>query len=187
MHTAIVYSSCENFTCCNFTPASMKRLEWLISPIGRVYLSQCSSLLKLLVECLQSEEKDSVTEEKVLGALQKLSLRSCITPTLACSDAQPYTYIDIFCRNLASGLVWCPHSLVLMLSLHLHWHFLIQFDIPSIAAINTPRFLWSIWQNSLGWWKMENFTSDWYKMQTLETPSVNVKQTYTTFLKTLIC
>ncbi|GAA6068670.1 lisH domain-containing protein ARMC9 isoform X1, partial [Tachysurus ichikawai] len=41
----------------------------------RVYLSQCSSLLKLLVECLQSEEKDSVTEEKVLGALQKLSLR----------------------------------------------------------------------------------------------------------------
>ncbi|KAB5559027.1 hypothetical protein PHYPO_G00024120 [Pangasianodon hypophthalmus] len=41
---------------------------------GRVYLSQCSSLLKLLVECLQSE-KDSVTREKVLGALQKLSLR----------------------------------------------------------------------------------------------------------------
>ncbi|XP_047665869.1 lisH domain-containing protein ARMC9 isoform X2 [Tachysurus fulvidraco] len=42
---------------------------------GREYLSQCPFLLKLLVECLQSEEKDSVTEEKVLGALQKLSLR----------------------------------------------------------------------------------------------------------------
>ncbi|KAF4083077.1 hypothetical protein AMELA_G00135920 [Ameiurus melas] len=42
---------------------------------GRVYLSQCSSLLKLLAECLQSEEKDTVTREKVLGALQKLSLR----------------------------------------------------------------------------------------------------------------
>ncbi|XP_058257570.1 lisH domain-containing protein ARMC9 isoform X1 [Hemibagrus wyckioides] len=42
---------------------------------GRAYLSQCSSLLKLLVECLQSEDKDTVTKEKVLGALQKLSLR----------------------------------------------------------------------------------------------------------------
>ncbi|XP_060797130.1 lisH domain-containing protein ARMC9 isoform X2 [Neoarius graeffei] len=42
---------------------------------GRVYLSQCSFLLKLLVECLQLEEKDSVTREKVLGTLQKLSLR----------------------------------------------------------------------------------------------------------------
>ncbi|KAM9460904.1 lisH domain-containing protein ARMC9 isoform 1-T1 [Clarias gariepinus] len=42
---------------------------------GRVYLSQCSSLLKLLVECLQLEGKDSVTREKVLGALQKLSVR----------------------------------------------------------------------------------------------------------------
>ncbi|KAF5893414.1 lisH domain-containing protein ARMC9 isoform X1, partial [Clarias magur] len=43
---------------------------------GRVYLSQSSSLLKLLVECLRLEEKDSVTSKKVLGALQKLSIRS---------------------------------------------------------------------------------------------------------------
>ncbi|XP_066503345.1 lisH domain-containing protein ARMC9 isoform X2 [Hoplias malabaricus] len=42
---------------------------------GRAYLSQCSSLLKLLVECLRTEEKDSVARENVLGALQKLSLK----------------------------------------------------------------------------------------------------------------
>ncbi|TSK53800.1 LisH domain-containing protein ARMC9 [Bagarius yarrelli] len=41
---------------------------------GRVYVSQCSFLLKLLVQCLHSEKKDSVTKEKVLGALYKLSL-----------------------------------------------------------------------------------------------------------------
>ncbi|XP_072516635.1 lisH domain-containing protein ARMC9 isoform X2 [Salminus brasiliensis] len=42
---------------------------------GRMYLSQFPSLLKLLVDCLQMEEKDSVARENVLGALQKLSLR----------------------------------------------------------------------------------------------------------------
>ncbi|XP_062868784.1 lisH domain-containing protein ARMC9 isoform X2 [Trichomycterus rosablanca] len=42
---------------------------------GRGYLSQSFSLLKLLVESLKSEEKDSVSRENVLGALQKLSLR----------------------------------------------------------------------------------------------------------------
>ncbi|KAL7867002.1 hypothetical protein AOLI_G00148160 [Acnodon oligacanthus] len=42
---------------------------------GRMYLSQFPPLLKLLVDCLQMEEKDSVARENVLGALQKLSLR----------------------------------------------------------------------------------------------------------------
>uniref|UniRef100_H3AF96 LisH domain-containing protein ARMC9 n=1 Tax=Latimeria chalumnae TaxID=7897 RepID=H3AF96_LATCH len=42
---------------------------------GRVYLSQNPNLLKLLEETLKAEEKDSVTRENVLGALQKLSLR----------------------------------------------------------------------------------------------------------------
>ncbi|XP_068174887.1 lisH domain-containing protein ARMC9 isoform X2 [Antennarius striatus] len=41
---------------------------------GRVYLSQISSLLKLLTDTLRTEEKDSSTREKVLVALQKLSL-----------------------------------------------------------------------------------------------------------------
>uniref|UniRef100_A0A8B9KZ79 LisH domain-containing protein ARMC9 n=1 Tax=Astyanax mexicanus TaxID=7994 RepID=A0A8B9KZ79_ASTMX len=42
---------------------------------GRTYLSRFPSLLKLLVDCLQTEEKDSVARENVLGAMQKLSLR----------------------------------------------------------------------------------------------------------------
>uniref|UniRef100_A0A3Q3W9K2 LisH domain-containing protein ARMC9 n=1 Tax=Mola mola TaxID=94237 RepID=A0A3Q3W9K2_MOLML len=41
---------------------------------GRVYLSQIPILLKLLTETLRMEEKDSVTRENVLVALQKLSL-----------------------------------------------------------------------------------------------------------------
>uniref|UniRef100_A0A8C2GNC1 LisH domain-containing protein ARMC9 n=1 Tax=Cyprinus carpio TaxID=7962 RepID=A0A8C2GNC1_CYPCA len=43
---------------------------------GRMYLSQMPSLLRFLLDCLKTEEKESVTRENVLGALQKLSLRS---------------------------------------------------------------------------------------------------------------
>ncbi|XP_053179167.1 lisH domain-containing protein ARMC9 isoform X2 [Scomber japonicus] len=42
---------------------------------GRVYLSQIPILLKVLTEALRKEEKDSLTRENVLVALQKLSLR----------------------------------------------------------------------------------------------------------------
>ncbi|KAK2835405.1 hypothetical protein Q5P01_015889 [Channa striata] len=42
---------------------------------GRAYLSQIRILLKLLTETLRMEEKDSLTRENVLVALQKLSLR----------------------------------------------------------------------------------------------------------------
>ncbi|XP_042339918.1 lisH domain-containing protein ARMC9 isoform X1 [Plectropomus leopardus] len=42
---------------------------------GRVYLSHIPVLLKLLTEALRTEDKDSLTRENVLVALQKLSLR----------------------------------------------------------------------------------------------------------------
>ncbi|KAA0712488.1 LisH domain-containing protein ARMC9 [Triplophysa tibetana] len=42
---------------------------------GRMYLSQIPSLLRFLVDSLRTEEKESVTRENVLAALQKLSLR----------------------------------------------------------------------------------------------------------------
>ncbi|XP_015270455.1 PREDICTED: lisH domain-containing protein ARMC9, partial [Gekko japonicus] len=42
---------------------------------GRLYLSQNLRVLRLLEERLKTEEKDSLTRENVLGALQKLSLR----------------------------------------------------------------------------------------------------------------
>ncbi|KAG7274071.1 hypothetical protein CRUP_022456, partial [Coryphaenoides rupestris] len=42
---------------------------------GRMYLSHMPALLRLLLEVLRREERDSVTRENVLVALQKLSLR----------------------------------------------------------------------------------------------------------------
>lgn len=42
---------------------------------GRVYLSHITVLLKLLTETLRKEDKDSLTRENGLVALQKLSLR----------------------------------------------------------------------------------------------------------------
>uniref|UniRef100_A0A6Q2YS92 LisH domain-containing protein ARMC9 n=1 Tax=Esox lucius TaxID=8010 RepID=A0A6Q2YS92_ESOLU len=42
---------------------------------GRAYLSQVPSVLLVLLESLKTEEKDSLSRENVLGALQKLSLR----------------------------------------------------------------------------------------------------------------
>ncbi|XP_058617321.1 lisH domain-containing protein ARMC9 isoform X2 [Onychostoma macrolepis] len=42
---------------------------------GRMYLSQIPSLLRFLLDSLRTEEKESVTRENVLAALQKLSLR----------------------------------------------------------------------------------------------------------------
>uniref|UniRef100_A0A9J8D4S2 LisH domain-containing protein ARMC9 n=1 Tax=Cyprinus carpio carpio TaxID=630221 RepID=A0A9J8D4S2_CYPCA len=42
---------------------------------GRMYLSQIPSLLRFLLDSLKTEEKESVTRENVLAAMQKLSLR----------------------------------------------------------------------------------------------------------------
>nr|XP_006813646.1 PREDICTED: lisH domain-containing protein ARMC9-like [Saccoglossus kowalevskii] len=42
---------------------------------GRTYLAKNSQLLPVLQETLQSEDKDSITRENILGALQKLSLK----------------------------------------------------------------------------------------------------------------
>uniref|UniRef100_A0A8C5C5N5 Armadillo repeat containing 9 n=1 Tax=Gadus morhua TaxID=8049 RepID=A0A8C5C5N5_GADMO len=44
-------------------------------PDGRMYLSHVPSLLRLLMEVLRREERDSLSRENVLVALQKLSLR----------------------------------------------------------------------------------------------------------------
>ncbi|XP_062306448.1 lisH domain-containing protein ARMC9 isoform X2 [Osmerus eperlanus] len=53
---------------------------------GRVYLSQVPSLLGLLSEALRLEDKDSVTRENVLGALQKLSLRRSQQSSMIADD-----------------------------------------------------------------------------------------------------
>ncbi|XP_031715447.1 lisH domain-containing protein ARMC9 isoform X2 [Anarrhichthys ocellatus] len=53
---------------------------------GRVYLSQIPILLKLLTEALRTEEKDSLTRENVLVALQKLSLRRSQQTAMIAAD-----------------------------------------------------------------------------------------------------
>ncbi|XP_020827819.1 lisH domain-containing protein ARMC9 isoform X3 [Phascolarctos cinereus] len=45
---------------------------------GRLYLSQNSKLLRMLEERLKEEDKDPLTRENVLGALQKFSLRRAL-------------------------------------------------------------------------------------------------------------
>lgn len=49
-------------------------LSSLFAP-GRAYLSQNPTLLQMLEDRLKAEDKDSLTWENVLGALQKFSLR----------------------------------------------------------------------------------------------------------------
>ncbi|KAL6108083.1 armc9 [Pungitius sinensis] len=53
---------------------------------GRVYLSQIPVLLKLLIEALKTEDKDSLTRENVLVALQKLSLRRSQQTAMIAAD-----------------------------------------------------------------------------------------------------
>ena len=42
---------------------------------GRTYLGKNEKIIDVLEATLQSEEKDPITRENVLGALQKLSLK----------------------------------------------------------------------------------------------------------------
>uniref|UniRef100_W5MBW3 LisH domain-containing protein ARMC9 n=1 Tax=Lepisosteus oculatus TaxID=7918 RepID=W5MBW3_LEPOC len=49
---------------------------------GRMYLSQSPVLLRVLESTLRVEEKDSLTRENVLGALQKLSLKRALQSTM---------------------------------------------------------------------------------------------------------
>ncbi|XP_036624999.1 lisH domain-containing protein ARMC9 isoform X3 [Trichosurus vulpecula] len=49
---------------------------------GRLYLSQNTKLLRMLEERLKDEDKDLLTRENVLGALQKFSLRRALQSTM---------------------------------------------------------------------------------------------------------
>lgn len=58
----------------------------IIAHPGRMYLSMIPSLLRFLLDCLRTEEKESVTRENVLAALQKLSLRYAVLSCCAQGD-----------------------------------------------------------------------------------------------------
>uniref|UniRef100_A0A8C3KQ74 LisH domain-containing protein ARMC9 n=1 Tax=Calidris pygmaea TaxID=425635 RepID=A0A8C3KQ74_9CHAR len=61
---------------------------------GRVYLSQNPALLRMLEERLKAEDKDSLTWENVLGALQKFSLRRALQSAMI-KDGLIFWLVDV--------------------------------------------------------------------------------------------
>ncbi|NXV43027.1 ARMC9 protein, partial [Uria aalge] len=61
---------------------------------GRVYLSQNPMLLRMLEERLKAEDKDSLTWENVLGALQKFSLRRALQSAMI-KDGLIFWLVDV--------------------------------------------------------------------------------------------
>uniref|UniRef100_A0A452HSL8 LisH domain-containing protein ARMC9 n=1 Tax=Gopherus agassizii TaxID=38772 RepID=A0A452HSL8_9SAUR len=61
---------------------------------GRLYLSQNPKLLRVLEERLKDEDKDSLTRENVLGALQKFSLRRALQ-TAMINDGLIFWLVDV--------------------------------------------------------------------------------------------
>ncbi|XP_075794280.1 lisH domain-containing protein ARMC9 isoform X4 [Pelodiscus sinensis] len=61
---------------------------------GRLYLSQNPKLLQLLEERLKAEDKDSLTRENVLGALQKFSLRRALQSAMI-NDGLIFWLVDV--------------------------------------------------------------------------------------------
>ncbi|XP_044887131.1 lisH domain-containing protein ARMC9 isoform X1 [Mauremys mutica] len=61
---------------------------------GRLYLSQNPELLRVLEERLKAEDKDSLTRENVLGALQKFSLRRALQ-TAMINDGLIFWLVDV--------------------------------------------------------------------------------------------
>ncbi|NXY45068.1 ARMC9 protein, partial [Ceuthmochares aereus] len=61
---------------------------------GRVYLSQNPVLLQMLEERLKAEDKDSLTWENVLGALQKFSLRRALQSAMI-KDGLIFWLVDV--------------------------------------------------------------------------------------------
>ncbi|NXS28200.1 ARMC9 protein, partial [Pomatostomus ruficeps] len=63
-------------------------------PEGRVYLSQNPTLLQMLEDRLKTEDKDSLTWENVLGALQKFSLRRTLQSAMI-KDGIIFWLVDV--------------------------------------------------------------------------------------------
>uniref|UniRef100_A0A8C2NF57 LisH domain-containing protein ARMC9 n=1 Tax=Capra hircus TaxID=9925 RepID=A0A8C2NF57_CAPHI len=62
---------------------------------GRRYLAQSTKVLRMLEERLKEEDKDVVTRENVLGALQKFSLRRPLQTAMIQDDGLIFWLIDI--------------------------------------------------------------------------------------------
>ncbi|XP_071668813.1 lisH domain-containing protein ARMC9 isoform X5 [Patagioenas fasciata] len=83
---------------------------------GRVYLSQNPMLLQMLEERLKAEDKDSLTWENVLGALQKFSLRRALQSAMI-SDGLIFWLVDVLRDSDCLSDYTLEYSVALLMNL----------------------------------------------------------------------
>ncbi|NXT48061.1 ARMC9 protein, partial [Pluvianellus socialis] len=83
---------------------------------GRVYLSQNPALLRMLEERLKAEDKDSLTWENVLGALQKFSLRRALQSAMI-KDGLIFWLVDVLTDTDCLSDYTLEYSVALLMNL----------------------------------------------------------------------
>uniref|UniRef100_A0A8D0KUA5 LisH domain-containing protein ARMC9 n=1 Tax=Strix occidentalis caurina TaxID=311401 RepID=A0A8D0KUA5_STROC len=83
---------------------------------GRVYLSQNPMLLQMLEERLKAEDKDSLTWENVLGALQKFSLRRALQSAMI-KDGLIFWLVDVLTDTDCLSDYTLEYSVALLMNL----------------------------------------------------------------------
>ncbi|NXU75099.1 ARMC9 protein, partial [Oreotrochilus melanogaster] len=83
---------------------------------GRVYLSQNPTLLQMLEERLKAEDKDSLTWENVLGALQKFSLRRALQSAMI-RDGLIFWLVDVLTDTDCLSDYTLEYSVALLMNL----------------------------------------------------------------------
>ncbi|XP_061204758.1 lisH domain-containing protein ARMC9 isoform X3 [Neopsephotus bourkii] len=83
---------------------------------GRVYLSQNPTLLQMLEERLKAEDKDSLTRENVLGALQKFSLRRALQSAMI-KDGLIFWLVDVLTDTDCLSDYTLAYSVALLMNL----------------------------------------------------------------------
>ncbi|KAM6414267.1 lisH domain-containing protein ARMC9 [Rhynochetos jubatus] len=83
---------------------------------GRVYLSQNPALLRMLEERLKAEDKDSLTWENVLGALQKFSLRRALQSAMI-KDGLVFWLVDVLTDTDCLSDYTLEYSVALLMNL----------------------------------------------------------------------
>ncbi|XP_062439182.1 lisH domain-containing protein ARMC9 isoform X2 [Rhea pennata] len=83
---------------------------------GRLYLSQNPKLLRILEERLKAEDKDSLTRENVLGALQKFSLRRALQSAMI-RDGLIFWLVDVLTDTDCLSDYTLEYSVALLMNL----------------------------------------------------------------------
>ncbi|XP_010223355.1 PREDICTED: lisH domain-containing protein ARMC9 isoform X1 [Tinamus guttatus] len=83
---------------------------------GRLYLSQNPKLLRVLEERLKAEDKDSLTRENVLGALQKFSLRRALQSAMI-RDGLIFWLVDVLTDTDCLSDYTLEYSVALLMNL----------------------------------------------------------------------